>query len=167
MTGPTCTLDRLIEEANAALSRARPDAAAQTMGLFVTLRGPGGAVRGSVGTTEPALPVAELLPVLIREAAQRDPREPPIGPTESIELELWLLPEGPRPVSDPPRIDPEKDALRIRQGILSGTLLPDVAIAAGWDAETALAYACRKAGLPAGAWREPGVEVVAFRAERL
>lgn len=139
-----------------------------TVGLFVTLRDEGGDVRGSVGTTEPDGPLAELLPSMVREATQDDPRHPPVSEDEAgtLALELWLLPEPARTVRDPSEIDPARDALRVRKGIHSGTLLPDVAAAGGWSANTALAYACRKAGLSAHAWREPDTEVQALRAIR-
>lgn len=165
----TADPEKLIERAWSALSHERPGAAEETMGLFVVLRSPNGDARGSVGTTEPDRPLAELLPTLVQEAALHDPRHPPVGSSELADLgiELWLLPEPPRPVTDPGEIDPARDALRIRQGLFSGTLLPDVALACGWDGATTLAYACRKAGLTAGSWREPGTEVHAFRAVRI
>ena len=34
-----------------------------------------------------------------------------------------------------------------------------------WDRETFLDHTCRKAGLPEGTWRRPGVELLSFTAE--
>jgi len=46
-----------------------------------------------------------------------------------------------------------------------GLLLPQVAVEAGWDREQLLAGVCRKAGLPAQAWREPSARLLVFEAE--
>jgi len=167
-------MNELIERARAAVQAAAIPGSGgpileRTMGLFVTLRDASGGVRGSVGTTEGHGPLAALLERLVREAAQDDPRHPPIAAedADALELELWLLPDPPRPVRDPADFDPLHDALRVRKGIYAGALLPDVATANGWNAATSLAYACRKAGLSAHAWREPDIEIQAFRAIRV
>jgi hypothetical protein len=44
-------------------------------------------------------------------------------------------------------------------------LLPRVAIEQGWGPEELLAATCRKAGLAADAWREPGTDVSLFQAD--
>lgn len=167
-------MNELIERARAAVQAAALPGSGgpileRTMGLFVTLRDASGGVRGSVGTTEGHRSLGELLETLVREAAEDDPRHPPIAVDEanSLELELWLLPDPPRPVRDPADFDPLHDALRVCKGIYAGALLPDVASANDWNAATSLAYACRKAGLSAHAWREPDIEIQAFRAIRV
>jgi AMMECR1 domain-containing protein len=43
-----------------------------------------------------------------------------------------------------------------------GVLLPHVAREAGWDRETLLAEACKKAGLPADAWMQTGLTLRVF-----
>jgi uncharacterized protein (TIGR00296 family) len=55
--------------------------------------------------------------------------------------------------------------LAVRQGPCSGLLLPQVAVAEGWDRETFLVHTCLKAGLPADAWRQPDFEILGFTAE--
>lgn len=158
-------MNSLIDRARAALEASRlATDLDRTMGVFVTLRDEDGVVLGSVGTTEPDRSLASLLPEMVREAALADPRHPPVAPGDAHSMEIWLLPEPPRSVRDPAQLDPCGDVLRIRSGILAGALLPDVAAANGWNAETALAYACRKAGLSAGAWRDPDTDVRAYRA---
>lgn len=52
----------------------------------------------------------------------------------------------------------------IRQGRLSGLLLPQVATEQGWDRETFLARTCRKAGLPPDAWKSPQTTIESFSA---
>ena len=167
-------MNELIERAKAAMQAAALPGSDgpildRTMGLFVTLREANGDVRGSVGTTEGHRPLGALLEAMVREAAEDDPRHPPVAADEaaSLELELWLLPDPPRPVRDPADFDPRRDALQVRKGIYAGALLPDVATANDWDAATALSYACRKAGLSAHAWREPDTEVRAHLAIRV
>ncbi|HWV36981.1 MAG TPA: AMMECR1 domain-containing protein [Vulgatibacter sp.] len=161
-------IDTLLARARAAL-RDLPAAPEEPAGLFVALRDEAGEVRGSVGTTEPGAPIAELLPAIVREAAMDDPRHPPVGDEEAgaLSLELWILRGPPRTVRSPSDLEPARDALRVRKGVHAGILLPDVATAGGWSAATTLAYACRKAGLPAHAWREPDTVVEAFVASRV
>jgi AMMECR1 domain-containing protein len=43
-------------------------------------------------------------------------------------------------------------------------LLPQVPLEQGWDRETFLAHTCRKAGLPADAWRRGDCEWLGFTA---
>jgi AMMECR1 domain-containing protein len=52
----------------------------------------------------------------------------------------------------------------VRCGARRGVLLPQVPLEQGWDRETFLAHTCRKAGLPADAWRGPDCEWLAFTA---
>jgi len=47
----------------------------------------------------------------------------------------------------------------------SGLLLPQVATEYGWTAPEFLDQTCRKAGLPAGCWRRPDVEVSLFEGQ--
>ncbi len=161
------TLRELATGQASPLAAATAPSGLAPMGLFVSLRDPDGEVRGAVGTTQPASP-ASLLAELVRGAAFEDPRHPPVeaDELEGLELELWLLPDPPRRVHRPDDFDPSLDTLRVRRGIFAGTLLPDVALARGWDAATCLAYACRKAGLPATTWRDPETVVEAFRSVR-
>ena len=57
------------------------------------------------------------------------------------------------------------DGLVVRRGWNRGALLPKVAVEYGWSAEEFLKHVCLKAGLPARAWQEPGVELETFEAE--
>ena len=42
--------------------------------------------------------------------------------------------------------------------------LPQVPLEHGWDRESFLGHTCVKAGLPADAWRQPGIEIAGFTA---
>jgi len=53
----------------------------------------------------------------------------------------------------------------VRRGHKVGLLLPQVARDHHWAPDALLAAACRKAGLPPDAWREPGTELFTFQAD--
>ena len=67
-------------------------------------------------------------------------------------------------VSDVQRIAVGVHGIMVRSGQRSGLLLPQVATEQGWDRETFLSHACRKAGLPADAWRSPQTQIEMFTA---
>lgn len=136
-------------------------------GLFVTLYDEGGELRGSMGTTDPKLRLPELLPQVARRAAFEDPRFPPLAAEElaSCRIAVTVLGGG-RRIRGPEEIEPGVTALRVKQGIFSGTTIPEVAFGRGWDAATYLAYACKKAALPPLAWREASTEVMAWPSAR-
>ena len=58
-----------------------------------------------------------------------------------------------------------RDGLLVRRGGASGLLLPQVAPESHWGPRAFLTAVCRKAGLSADAWREPGTLVFTFQAE--
>ena len=132
-------------------------------GFFVTLYDEEGELRGSLGTTAPDAPLSELAPRLIRAAAFADPRFPPLEAAELDRCRLAVTLLGPpMRIASPDEVVPGVSALRVKAGIFGGTTLPEVAWGRGWDAATYLAYACRKAGVHALAWRDPATEVLAF-----
>jgi len=114
-----------------------------------------------------------LLDAVVREmavaAARDDPRFPPVAPDElpflAVEISVLSEPELLPPPVEPARIVVGRDGLVVRRGGHVALLLPQVAIEHAWGPEAFLAATCRKAGLPPGAWQEPGTEVLAFRAE--
>jgi len=62
------------------------------------------------------------------------------------------------------KVEVGKHGLLICEGPRRGLLLPQVAVEHGWDRETFLQHTCRKAGLPADAWRQ-GARIEVFTAE--
>jgi len=136
-------------------------------GFFVTLYDEAGELRGSLGTTEPDAPLAELAPRIVRTAAFEDPRFPPLDVHELGRCRLAVTVLGPpRRITSPDEVIPGVTALRVTGDLFAGTTLPEVAWGRGWDAATYLAYACRKAGLHALAWQDPATEVLAFPSHR-
>ena len=63
------------------------------------------------------------------------------------------------------RGQPNRDEKSMRQGARQGLLLPQVPLEWGWDRRQFLAQTCRKAGLPANAWRDPATQIYWFEAE--
>jgi AmmeMemoRadiSam system protein A len=137
----------------------------QTGGAFVTLR-IGGELRGCIGYIEYPGPVRTAVEDVARKAAFGDPRFEPLGPDEleRVQIEISVLTPM-RRITSPGEITIGKDGLVIQCRGHRGLLLPQVATEYGWDVEEFLENTCRKAGLPAGAWRDPSAEIEAFSAE--
>lgn len=138
---------------------AAPPALREPAAAFVTLHCDG-ALRGCIGSLEPRRPLVEEVAANAYAAAFRDPRFPPLPPSEYPALEVEISVLGP---SEPLKFADEADLLRqLRPGVdgllleengRRGTFLPTV-----WESlpEPAdfLAELKRKAGLPADYWSD-------------
>lgn len=133
------------------------------LGAFVTLKKNGG-LRGCIGYSEPVAPLGLTVIHTAIYAATRDPRFPPVGKEElkSLDIEISVLTPL-LPVKDPNKIVVGRHGLLIRKSGRSGLLLPQVPGEFGWDRTEFLEQVCRKAGLPADAWRT-GAELFSFEA---
>ena len=142
--------------------------AALERGAFVTLL-ERGALRGCIGHVAADQGLGAVVREMAVAAARDDPRFPPVAPDElpflAVEISVLSEPELLPPPVEPARIVVGRDGLVVRRGGHVALLLPQVAIEHAWGPEAFLAATCRKAGLPPGAWQEPGTEVLAFRAE--
>jgi AmmeMemoRadiSam system protein A len=142
-----------------------PDGLTEPGAAFVTVR-VGGELRGCIGTFEAREPLWHTVHEMATAAATRDPRFAPLAardlPTLTVDVSV-LAPA--RRIDDPAEIELGRHGLEIRRGSRRGLLLPQVATDHALDRESFLAETCRKAGLPAGAWREVGTEIWAFEAE--
>lgn len=137
----------------------------EARGVFVTLRS-GGRLRGCIGFLEGIEPLWEAVRDMTVRAAAHDPRFPPVEAFELEDLEIEISVLSPlEPVSDPSEIEVGRHGLMVRRGPSSGLLLPQVPVEHGWDRETFLEQTCFKAGLPPGAWKDPGTVILAFEAE--
>jgi len=142
-------------------------------GVFVTLkRFPDGGLRGCIGLPLPTHPLGTALREAAAAAATEDPRFPAVLPEEiprlTVEVSVLTPPEvlaAPDPAARPGLVEVGRDGLIVSGHRTSGLLLPQVATELGWTAEEFLDGTCEKAGLPAGAWRDPRVRVSRFRAE--
>ncbi len=137
-------------------------------GAFVTLLGRG-ALRGCIGHMAADRTLGAVVREMTVAAARDDPRFAPVAPDElpALAVEISVLSAlAPLPVPvEPSRIVVGRDGLMVRREHLTALLLPQVATEYEWSPEAFLAATCRKAGLPPGAWREPGTEVFAFQAD--
>lgn len=126
-----------------------------------------GALRGCIGHLQASGPLGETLAEVARASAREDPRFPPVGPDEVAGLAVEVSILGPfRAATDPlAKLCVGEHGLRIRKGDRTGILLPQVATEHRMDAAGFLDAVCRKAGLPAGAWRDPAARVELFTAE--
>ena len=133
-------------------------------GAFVTLR-LGGELRGCIGHVAACQTLLDAVKSAAVAAAFNDPRFPPLTPAEfaDVRIEISVLSPFER-IADAARVQPGTHGVMIRNGYRSGLLLPQVATEQGWDRETFLSHACRKAGLPPDAWRSPPTTIDIFTA---
>ena len=133
-------------------------------GVFVSLHRKG-ELRGCLGRLEPDLPVGEAVRRMAVASAHDDPRFPPVEPDELAGLDVEVSVLSPSVRIRPDDVVPGRDGLIVQRGPRMGVLLPQVAVEQRWDRAAFLRGVCRKASLPAEAWREPGTELYAFRAQ--
>ena len=164
---------RLAREAVAAGVECRPatrfdlaPALAQPAAAFVTLtRRSDGELRGCIGYVEAVRPLAEAVAEAARLAASEDRRFDPVTRAEVGNLSVEISVLSPLLPTRPDEVVVGIHGLMIRYAGRSGLLLPQVPAEHGWDREKFLDETCRKAGLPPGTWKEPGVELLAFTAD--
>jgi AmmeMemoRadiSam system protein A len=141
-------------------------ATGEPRGVFVTLRRrEGGELRGCIGIPEARHPLDEALCRAAVSAALSDPRFPPVSldelPALAVQVSV-LTPLVPGRAED---VVIGRHGVSIRGRGRSGLFLPQVAVEQGWDVETLLAQLCRKAGLPADAWKDAGCQLLLFETE--
>jgi AmmeMemoRadiSam system protein A len=140
---------------------------------FVTLWGPGGELRGCIGTVESHAPLAHDVQRNAVGSAMRDPRFHPVQPEEvdGLQIELSILTPPQRLEYDGPddllnRIRPGVDGVIIEKDWHRATLLPSV-----WakipDPVQFLSTLCLKAALPQDEWRGQGMTVYVYQAEKI
>ena len=133
-------------------------------GAFVTIHARGD-LRGCLGHVETASPLAETVLYLAAAVADSDPRFNPVTIVElpDIDIEISVLtPE--REVQSIAEIEVGRHGVIVEQGARRGLLLPQVASEQGWDSETFVSHACRKAALGPDAWRR-GARLFVFEAQ--
>lgn len=134
-------------------------------GAFVTLK-KHGELRGCIGYMVAEGPIYSTVQEMAVSAAVRDPRFSPVRLSELPEIDIEISLLSPlEPVTDTNKIVVGKHGLLLRLGRYQGVFLPQVAPEQGWDRDELLENLCYKAGLPAGAWRDPAAELYWFTAE--
>ncbi|MFH1826197.1 MAG: AmmeMemoRadiSam system protein A [bacterium] len=96
-------------------------------GVFVSLHKKG-ALRGCIGTFQPT--TENVAMEVVRnavESATRDPRFPPVGPDELVELEISVdVLTGPVAVKSVQELDAKKFGVIVKSGAKRGLLLPNL-----------------------------------------
>lgn len=134
------------------------------LGAFVTLKRQG-SLRGCIGNIIGQGPLYATVWSMAQAAAFEDPRFQPLGPDELADLDIEISILGPvLPCPDPERVEVGRHGLIMRQGMRQGLLLPQVPVEWGWDRLQFLSQTCRKAGLPAQAWKDPSTQIYWFEA---
>ncbi|MBK6846890.1 MAG: AmmeMemoRadiSam system protein A [Proteobacteria bacterium] len=139
----------------------------QPAGCFVSLhrQGPEHQLRGCIGTFEARQALVDNVAQMAIAAATRDPRFAPVTSDELPLLSIEISVLSPPQPTTAEQVRVGLHGLQITRGAWRGVLLPQVATAQGWDRETFLASTCRKAGLPAEAWRQPQTTIESFTAQ--
>lgn len=136
----------------------------QSRGAFVTLTKEG-RLRGCIGYTAPLKALYLTVRDVAISAALSDPRFNAVGKEELDQLDYEISVLSPfRHVRDVKEIEIGKHGLLIKRGDYAGLLLPQVAADYGWDRQTFLQQTCRKAGLPANAWKDEDSDIFIFTA---
>ena len=139
-------------------------------GCFVTLHKQG-ALRGCIGTIEPASALVEGVAANAINAAFHDPRFPPLTADElaqvKFEISVLTIPRilNFRDGEDLKRqLKPGVHGVILSRGGFRSTFLPQV-----WDQlpdpESFLSNLCRKGGLESDCWRDPHTTVQVYEAE--
>ena len=141
-----------------------PSILAQFCGAFVTLHSRGD-LRGCIGHIEANQPLGDVVPRCAVAACSADPRFSPITHIEFAEIDIEISLLGPlESIAGPTDVVVGRHGLVVEEGWRRGLLLPQVATEWKWDAETFLAQACHKAGLPRNAWKH-GAALWRFEAD--
>jgi AmmeMemoRadiSam system radical SAM enzyme/AmmeMemoRadiSam system protein B/AmmeMemoRadiSam system protein A len=137
------------------------------LGAFVSLKR-SGQLRSCCGFLGESVPLHQALDHAAVRAAREDPRFPPISLTEldHLDMEVWFLwglqPVAARGEDRANAVTIGKHGLQIARGQARGLLLPGVAVDHKLDARGFLEQVCRKAGLPAGAWKDDDTTLMTF-----
>jgi AmmeMemoRadiSam system protein A len=135
-----------------------------TAGAFVTLW-KGTDLRGCIGYIEAQEPLVPTLIDVASKAALNDPRFAPVSEKEldQIEIEISILTPKER-ITSIDQIMIGTHGLIVVARDRRGVLLPQVPGEYGWDRQTFVSQTCRKAGLPADAWKSEDVQLFIFSA---
>ena len=136
----------------------------QPAGAFVTLH-IDGVLRGCIGRMQASGPLSQTVADMAVAAATQDPRFLPMGPDELEDVDIEISVLSPLRPIDPSQVEVGTHGLIITKGVYRGVLLPQVAVDHHFDAQRFLVETCRKAGLPADAWRDPETSLEAFTAQ--
>ena len=132
-------------------------------GAFVTLK-KHGELRGCVGHMAEDMPLCRTVCGMALMSAFEDQRFSPVAADEMKDIEVEISALTPfKKIPDAGQIVLGRDGVVIRKEGRSAVFLPQVATEQGWTRDEMLDHLCRKAGLPAGSWRQ-NAELSTFQA---
>jgi len=138
-------------------------------GVFVTLTNRG-RLRGCIGHFGQDIPLHEIVSQMAVAAATQDYRflDNPVTKTEMKDIRIKISILSPlRKIESVDEIEIGKHGIWVRQGMHSGTYLPEVAEEMGWTRTEFLEHCCvEKAGLPPDAWKR-GADIYVYSSEIL
>ena len=136
----------------------------EPLGVFVTLVRQR-QLRGCIGTLSPNEALCKNTARMAYAAAFQDRRFSALSRAEFEDTEIEISVLGPlAPCPDAELIEVGKHGLVLRLGGRSGVFLPKVPVEQGWDRLAYLENLCRKAGLPAGSWRDKQAQLFWYEA---
>ena len=133
-------------------------------GAFATLRKQR-RLCGCIGRLWALESLANVVAHCASAAATEDPRFSRLRGDELAELEIEISVLSAVQRTRPEHVEAGLHGLVISRNGHRGVLLPQVAREHRWPVERFLGETCRKAGLDANAWKDPGTQVEIFTAE--
>ncbi len=134
-------------------------------GVFVTLN-KNGSLRGCIGHILPREPLFKAVMKNTINSSTNDMRFTPVSEDELSDLEIDISVLSPiRKITGPEKFIPGKHGIIIRMLGSGAVFLPQVATEQGWNREETQCHLCKKAGLPAYAWKDDDMEFFIFTAE--
>ena len=134
-------------------------------GVFVTLN-KNGSLRGCIGHILPREPLFKAVMKNIINSSTNDTRFTPVSEDELSDLEIDISVLSPiKKITGPEKFILGKHGIIIRMLGSGAVFLPQVATEQGWNREETLCHLCKKAGLPAYAWKDDDMEFFIFTAE--
>ena len=134
-------------------------------GVFVTLN-KNGSLRGCIGHILPKEPLFKAVMKNTINSSTNDTRFIPVSEDELTDLEIDISVLSPiKKITGPEKFIPGKHGIIIRMLGSGAVFLPQVAPEQGWNREETLCHLCKKAGLPAYAWKDDDMEFFIFTAE--
>ncbi len=112
-------------------------------------------LRGCIGRFKSSTPLYELVAIVARQSAYNDSRFNKITEDELLDLKIEISVLSPfKEINSAEEIELGTHGIYIKQGVNSGTFLPQVATKTGWNKEEFLGHCSKdKAGIGWDGWR--------------
>jgi AmmeMemoRadiSam system protein A len=138
----------------------------ESRATFVTLwRRDSGQLRGCRGECQAQRPLIQSVAQMAVAAAVDDSRFEPVTIEEVPDLRIEINALTAMRAIQPDDVIVGRHGLLVVRGHQMGLLLPEVPVRQGWNRQAFLKGACKKAGLPEGAWKDEDTQVFGFEAE--